>query len=161
MKKLISILLTAALVAAIPLAAAAQHDHGKKKPHGTHGKKMDHGAGHEDMMMIGEQSVAGVKGMAHLNDVREAMAKMKMKETHHFMVLFMDEASGAPIEEGTAAVRITGPDGQEGSPVRLIAMDGHFGADVVLDKQGNYTFVVGTRLPDGQTRQFEFTHMLH
>jgi hypothetical protein len=160
MKKTLATLLTAALVAALPLAAVAQHDHGTKKKmdHDTH-TQAGHSA-HDAMVMVGEQSVDGVKGMAHLNDVRAAMAKMKMKETHHFMVLFMDEASGKPIEAGTAAVKITDPTGKEGEAVRLMAMDGHFGADVVLAKPGNYTFVIGTRLADGKTRQFEFTHML-
>jgi hypothetical protein len=162
MKKIVAIVLTAALVAALPLVAAAQHDHGAKK------KKTDHSAhssagnadAHADMVVIGEQTVNGVKGEGHLNDVREAMARLKMKETHHFMVMFMD-GKGAHIEEGTAAVKITGPDGKEGSTIRLVAMDGHFGADVVLAQKGQYTFTVGTRLPDGQTRQFVFTHILH
>jgi hypothetical protein len=169
MKKIVAIVLTAALVAALPLVAAAQHDHGAKKKtdHGTHGKKADHSAhtqaaygdAHANMILIGEQTVAGVQGEAHINDIREAMARLKMKETHHFMVMFMDE-KGGHIEEGTAAVKITGPDGKESDAIRLVAMDGHFGADVVLAQKGQYTFKVGTRLPDGQTRQFEFTHAL-
>jgi hypothetical protein len=169
MKSLIAIVLTAALVAALPIVAAAQHDHGaKKSTHGTHGKKADHSAhtkadyadSHADMILIGEQSVAGVKGEAHINDVREAMARLKMKETHHFMVMFMDDKN-SHIEEGTVAVKITGPDGKESDTIRLVGMDGHFGADVVLAAKGKYIFKIGTRLPDGQTRQFEFTHQLN
>jgi hypothetical protein len=169
MNKIVAIVLTAALVAALPLAAAAQHDHGaKKSSHGTHDKKKtDHGAhssaeyadAHADMVLIGKQEVAGVQGEAHINDVREAMARLKMKETHHFMVMFMD-GKGAHIEEGTAAVKITGPEGKESDAIRLVAMDGHFGADIVLAQPGKYTFKVGSRLPDGQTRQYEFTHTL-
>lgn len=184
MTKNVVAFLAAALIAALPLTAAAQHDHGKsgkkmnhgthgKAEHGTHGKaehgkaehgthgKADEGHDHGDMIMLGDQSVAGVKGMAHLNDVKEAMAKVKMKETHHFMVLFMDETTGTPIEEGTVAVKIVAPNGKEIGPVRLVAMDGHFGADIILEQAGSYAFQVGSRLPDGQTRQFEFMHILH
>jgi uncharacterized protein involved in copper resistance len=170
MKRTFVALLTAALVAVLPLAAAAQHDHGAKKKMDQstqEKKKMDHGAhtsadyvdAHKNMVVVGAQTVKGVKGEAHLNDVREAMARLKMKETHHFMVMLMDE-KGTHIEEGTAAVKITGPEGKESDAIRLVAMDGHFGADIVLAQKGKYTFNVGTRLADGQTRQFEFTHTL-
>jgi hypothetical protein len=39
-------------------------------------------------------------------------------------------------------------------------MDGHFGADIVLPEKGKYLFKVGTKLPDGKTRQYEFGYTL-
>lgn len=106
-----------------------------------------------DMIMIGEQVVDGVKGMAHLKDVKGAMAKMGMKETHHFMMMFRGK-NGKAITTGSVAVKIKGPDGKEGPAIKLMGMEEHFGADVVLDKKGAYVFTVGTQLIDGAKRQF-------
>ncbi|MBE0599608.1 MAG: hypothetical protein IH614_20400 [Desulfuromonadales bacterium] len=162
MKRTMIALLTATLVATLPLAAMAQ-DHGshgnhdKKKEHAMH-SQADHGSAHDSMIQIGEQTIDGVEGMAHLNDIGEAMAKMKMKETHHFIMMFMGK-DGA-IETGTAAAKIVDPAGKEGEAIRLVAMDGHFGADIVLPEKGDYLFKVGTRLPDGKTRQYEFRYTL-
>jgi len=157
MKKMNAIL-TALLLVMLPMAAIAMegHDsHGKMEgmKHGEHSGMMM-GAG---MMMLGDQTVDGVKAMAHLNDVKDAMAKMGMKETHHFMVAFVD-ASGNPITEGTVAVKIEDPAGKTGDPIKLMGMEGHFGADIVLADKGKYEFKVGTKLPDGKTRQYEFEY---
>lgn len=105
------------------------------------------------MIMLGEQVVDGVKGMAHFKDVKDAMAKMGMKETHHFMMMFRDK-DGKTITTGNVAVKIKGPDGKEGPAIKLMGMEEHFGADVVLDKKGTYVFTVGTQLSDGAKRQF-------
>ena len=110
-----------------------------------------------DMIMIGEQVVDGVKGMAHLKDVKDAMAKMGMKETHHFMMMFRDK-EGKTITNGSVAVKIKGPNGKEGAAIKLIGMDKHFGADVILEQKGTYVFTVGTQLADGVKRQFEFRY---
>lgn len=120
---------------------------------------MEHG-GHGDekvaagMIMLGEQVVDGVKGMAHLKDVKAAMAKMGMKETHHFMMMFRNVKEGKVITTGSVAVKIKGPDGKEGPAIELMGMEEHFGADVVLDKKGPYVFTIGTQLSDGVKRQF-------
>jgi hypothetical protein len=98
--------------------------------------------------------------MAHLKDVRDAMAKMDMKETHHFMVMFMDTTTGEPIEQGSAALKIVSPSGKEVGTVKLMGMQGHFGADIALSEKGKYEFTVGTKLADGEKRQFEFSHTL-
>ncbi len=140
-----------------------QHGDMKTEMPMQHGD-MDHGGmGMHDsmsaaggMMMLGEQSMHGVEAMAHMKDVRAAMSKMGMKTTHHFMVMFSDEKSGDSIDKGTVAVKITDPDGKVSGPVELMGMQGHFGADVVLDKPGEYTFQVGCKLSDGQARQYEF-----
>lgn len=109
-----------------------------------------------NMLDLGSVTVKGVEGMAHLKDVRAAMAKMGMNTTHHFMVMFSDEQSGKAIETGTVAVKITRPEGTVTGPLALVGMQGHFGADVTLDKPGAYLFAVGSKLADGTSRQFEF-----
>jgi len=141
------LIVAALLIFALPLTAAAKsHD-----KHG-HGHKHDDHAG---MVMLGEQTVDGIKAMAHLDDVKAAMAKVGMKETHHFMVAFVD-ASGNQVTEGTAAVKIVDPSGKESAPIKLVGMEGHFGADILLSAKGKYAFKLGTKLPDGKTRQYEF-----
>ncbi len=127
-------------------------------------KSMDHGSrahGGMDMeggmIMLGDSVEEGVKAMAHLKDVSAAMAKMGMKQSHHFMVMFVDEATGEALNEGAVAVKLIDPAGQEGEAVRLMGMQGHFGADVALDQSGTYGFKVGTKLADGIRRTFEFS----
>jgi hypothetical protein len=140
-------------------------EHGKKMKGMEHGSMegMEH-AGmkmDENTIMLGEEVEHGVKAMGHVKDVSEAMAEMGMEQTHHFAVMFMDTETGEPIEEGTVAVKIEQPNGQEIGPVKLMGMQGHFGADITLSEKGRYTFIVGTKLPDGEKRQFEFAHSLH
>lgn len=130
-------------------------DHGDMKHEG-----MEHGSGMSmggDMIMLKDQEVDGVMGSAHLMDVKEKMAKYNMPQTHHFMVGFMDN-KGDEIKEGTVAIKITGPDGKESDPIKLMAMDGMFGSDVTLDKPGMYHIMVGTKLADGQKRTFMYMY---
>ena len=180
MKRKLTLVLAVLFALATPIAATAMsheksehdmHDKMKHEGHGDHGsKEMDH-SGHDhgahdgmamegDMVMLGDATASGVKAMAHLKDVSEAMSKMGMETTHHIMVMFADTASGKPIEEGVAAVKITGPDGKTGAPIKLMGMQGHFGADVTLAQKGEYTFEVGTKLKDGEKRQFTFNYTL-
>lgn len=157
MKKLTITLISMLVLAAAP-ALAMKHEHG------SHGQM--HGTGHGDhagmqmeagMAMLGDQTVDGVKAMAHVKDVKAAMAKMGMKVTHHFMVAFVG-MDGKQITEGTVAVKIKAPGGKESDPLALPGMQGHFGADVVLTEKGSYEFKVGTKLPDGAVRQYEFKY---
>jgi hypothetical protein len=168
MKRKMIVLFAALFALAAPLTAFAAMEHGdhgeKEKMDHAQMKDMKHGEhdgmGMEgDMVMLGEQTEGGVKAMAHLNDVREAMAKVGMKETHHFMVAFVDD-SGEQVTEGTVAVKIKDPAGNETGPVKLMGMEGHFGADIVLEEAGKYEFMVGTKLKDGQTRQYHFEHIV-
>lgn len=173
-------LVIAVVALTMPLTAvAAEHkmedmDHQAGKDHGKMDMKdMDHGEMKHDSMkgmdhggmkmddntfMLGEQSVEGVKAMAHLKDVQAAMAKMGMKETHHFAVMLADAKKGETIESGTVALKVVSPSGKEGSAVKLMGMQGHFGADIALAEKGEYYFKVGTMLSDGQKRQFEFEY---
>lgn len=146
-------------------AMAATNEHGAAP--GGHEMPVGHdmSMGHEmamdqQMIMLGDKVVEGVKAEAHLNDVKEAMAKMGMKETHHLMVLFQEAETGKAVETGTAALKITGPDKVESAAIPLMGMGGHFGADIVLGAPGMYEFKIGTKLADGKTRQFEFSYEL-
>lgn len=152
------------LVAIVPVGTFAM-SHGQSATTESNQKKHQQG-GHaalsaDDLMYIlGEESSNGVRGMAHLNDVRETMAKMHLAMTHHFMIAFVDEKTGEQIETGKAALKIKGPDGETSEPVELVGMQGHFGADIKLDQPGQYQFMVGTVLPDGVKRAFDFRYDL-
>lgn len=182
MKSRLSLLFATLLVFSLPLGAGAmshsKHEgHGaaktekteKKSKHQHHHEEADakktsaadaHAAmaAHGDMFDLGSGAEKGVKASAHLSDVAEEMAKVGMPHTHHFMVMFMDEKSGEPIEQGTVAVKVRNPAGEESAPMRLEGMDGHFGVDLILDQKGTYEFAVGTSLIDGVKRQYEFKY---
>ena len=163
MKSRRSLLFAALLVFSLPLGVQAM-SHSEHEGHGTttteKAENMDaHGAAamHADMFDLGSVSEKGVKANAHLNDGVETMAKAGQPHTHHFMIMFMDEKSGEPVEEGTVAVKIRNPAGEESAPLRLEGMDGHFGADIILEQKGAYEFSVGTALTDGVKRQYQFS----
>ncbi|NIQ98364.1 MAG: hypothetical protein GWO11_07970 [Desulfuromonadales bacterium] len=167
MKKLSAILATLTLLA-LPFSAVAM-SHGKSEgmKHGSmekmdHGSKkgMDHGKMMKDknMIMLGKQTQDGVKGMAHMKDVGKKMAEMGMDATHHFMMMFEDAQKDKAIEEGLVAVKVTTPAGKTRKPVKLMGMEGHFGADVSLKEKGTYKFEVGTKLKDGQKRTYTFDY---
>ena len=138
-------------------------DHGKKESMSHDMKKMDHGKkmDHDSMnmggkmIMLQDHEVEGVMGSAHMMDVKEKMAEHGMSMTHHIMVGFMD-TEGNPVDKGSAAVKIESPDGIVSKPVKMIGMDGSFGADINLDQKGMYHFKVGTKLADGQKRTFHY-----
>lgn len=124
--------------------------------HGGHGAA-GHAAMEDGMVMLGEQTVDGVKAVATIKDVRDVMAKAGMKETHHLQILFTD-AKGKTVTSGTVAVKMTSPAGGDVGPLALAGMDGHFGVDLTLAAPGAYRLAVGTKLADGVKRQFEFTY---
>jgi hypothetical protein len=114
-------------------------------------------------IMLGEQTVEGVKGKANLKDVGAMMAKMGQKENYHFMIIFSDAKTGTAIEQGTVAVKVIDPKtGQAGEAIALMGMgagaSSHFGADITLPSKGDYQFQVGTKLADGTKRQFAFRY---
>ena len=67
------------LLAPIYVFAAPTGEGSQEKMQGM--ESMGHGdeKAAAGMIMLGEQVVDGVKGMAHLKDVKDAMAKMGMK----------------------------------------------------------------------------------
>ena len=153
MKKQLFIVCLLTLLALPGIVFAANHEH---SGHGTKTK----GDMHKGMLTVGEQTVDGVKAIVYLNDVKATMAKMGMKETHHLMIHLYNAKDGKTLEEGVVAVKITGPDGKEGGAIKMIGMDAHFGADIVIDRKGVYLFTAGTQLKDGVKRQFELKYEL-
>ena len=155
------IMALAAVFLCLPFANAFAMDHEGM----DHGKmeKMEHTGMNTagEMYMLGDVVVDGVKAMAHVKDVHEAMSKMGMDVTHHFMVMFVDTKTGDPINSGTVALKIESPSGQETGPFKLMGMQGHFGVDITLKEKGKYEFKVGSKLADNQTRQFEFEYQNH
>ena len=103
-----SVIIAAALFAvSAPIAsfAAMEHDHGSMPmEHGS--MKKEHGGG---MMSMGkaahEAVVEGVKASFVVIDNREMMKEMKMKESHHIMVMFTEPKSGKQLTEGEVTVR--------------------------------------------------------
>ena len=151
-----TILVTIAPINALSMSHGQKdtHLHAQDKAHEQSG----HGAMASEglMYIVGDVTVSGVKGMAHLEDVREAMAKMNLPTTHHFMIAFVDEKTGEQIDNGKVALKIKDPDGDVSKPVELVGMQDHFGADIVLQHSGEYEFMVGTELTDGAKRTFDF-----
>ncbi len=171
MRKLMNLVVATLLVGALPLGAAAmdhqQHggsmDMNGKQQHGSMNMEgMDHGGMSmgQGAVMLGKQTVEGVTASAHLYDIGQATANSGMKASHHFMVGFVDAASGKPMEDGTVAVKVAGPEGYQAGPVQLMPMGGELGANLTLPEKGAYEFAVGSKLADGKTRQFKFSYLL-
>jgi hypothetical protein len=137
-------------------AMSHSHDSSHEEHSSMHHGEHDGMSAEGGMFIIGEMTSKGVKGMAHLKDVRDAMQKMGLKKTHHFMIAFVDEETGEQIESGKVALKLQDPDAKVYDPIELVGMDGHFGADIVLDMKGEYHFKLGTQLEDGTKRKYHF-----
>jgi len=107
-----------------------------------------------DFVEIGKDTqngiVATVKVKTYDENTKATMAKMGMNATHHVMVFFTDEKSGDAVKSGTAAIKVKGEDAK---PTMLMQMGTGFGADVSV-VEGMSTFEIGTKLEDGEKRQF-------
>jgi hypothetical protein len=143
----------------------AGHDMSGAMNHGdmNHGdmqqmEGMEHGQG--GMIVLGEEVQNGVKAMFHLMTIDPKVMPAGNKITHHLMVMFNDTATGKTIGSGTVAVKVESPEGKEAAPVKLMGMQGHFGADVNLDKPGIWHFRIATKLADGKVRQFHSHHVV-
>ncbi|MEZ4599354.1 MAG: hypothetical protein R2940_06155 [Syntrophotaleaceae bacterium] len=119
---------------------------------------MEHGQ--PGMIMLGEEIKDGIKAMFHLMPVDRSALPPGDGTTHHLMVMLNDAATGQTIDKGTVAVKITSPDGKESAPVRMVGMQGHFGADVGLDKVGTWHFRMAAKPADGKVRQFHSHHVV-
>ena len=78
--------------------------------------------------------------------------------THHIMVFFTKADSGEPITEGKVALKIKGED-TVSKPMLMMQMGEGFGTDLRIEK-GHYELEVGTKMQDGEKRQFEFHYMV-
>lgn len=143
MKKLV-LIFSALLALAAPAAFAMEHG-----GHGGHGA-----AAHEEV-------VNGVKATFMVQTMADAMKAMGMempkgvKETHHISVMFKDAKTGKPITGGEVMLKVQGPDKSEQTK-ELMAMQGHFGADVTLAKKGKYGIMSKFKLTDGKVRTAKF-----
>ncbi len=113
------------------------------------------------MIELGSATENGVEALAEMKDISKAMSQMGMDATHHFMVMFVDTKNFEPIEEGVVALKITSPSGETGGAIKLMGMHGGYGADISLKEKGIYKFQVGTKLADGEKRQFDFEYNNH
>lgn len=151
--KVFLFLLTAVLLSPVFSSASSAMDHSKMDH-----SKMNH-AGMDasgQMVDLGSVTENGVEALAEMKDISKAMAQMGMEATHHFMVMFVDTQKYEPIEEGVVALKITSPSGVTSGAIKLMGMHGGYGADIALKEKGTYTFQVGTKLTDGEKRQFQF-----
>lgn len=118
---------------------------------------------HDAMQLLGECVRSGVKARATIKSYdREAIRAMKdmgMEGTHHLMVFFSNSENGMGITDGLVAVKIKAERDKEPKPLKLMPMAEGFGADIVLPANGEYEFVIGSKLKDGKRRQFEFFYL--
>ncbi len=146
--------------------AAEMKQHGDMA-HDDKGKHMGHGMSSDDASFVefGKSSVDGVKATAKIKTYDAAtlatMAKAGVTGTHHVMIFFNDEKAGAEIGSGMVALKAKGPGGTTSEPAMLMFMGKGFGGDVTLKKGEMYTFEVGTKLEDGNKRQFNFDYHNH
>ena len=158
-------LIAYAILSLLTLPMAVTPTHSAENHHSGHSMK-EHGAmpiPRTKTIMLGEETVDGVKAIARLNDVGAMMAQMGQKENFHIMIMFSDAKTGAAIEQGIVAVKIVDPKtGQAGEAIALMGMgagaSSHFGADVTLPTKGDYQFQVGSKLADSTKRQFAFKY---
>lgn len=134
------------LVFCLPIPAFAAMDHA------SHGGKVAH-----------EEVVSGVKAtfsMSRIDDDLRGKGLTRpqgMKQTHHLAAAFADVAGGKPLTKGLVAIRVQGP-GQDGKPLELAGMDGHFGIDLDLSRPGSYMILCRFALDDGKKRQVMFRY---
>ena len=128
------------------IAAAEMKGHEGMHGNGSH-------EGHGGMMKMGDKIFTGKigpwEGEARLIDMKGQMEKakasgMKMEgamKSHHIALELSDPKTKKPVTEGKGSVTVTGP-GKKAVKTDLMAMSGHFGADIDLPKPGKYTFKV-------------------
>ena len=159
MKRLTFTMMALIIAMAMPMVAIAM-DHGSHDKEMS--KEMDHDMhkGHDmaaegaDFVEIGKDTQDGVvvtvKVKAYDEKTRATMETMGMNATHHVMVFFADEKTGAAVASGKAALKVKGEDAK---PAMLMQMGTGFGSDVSV-ADGMSTFEIGTKLEDGKKRQF-------
>ena len=131
----------------MPGMSGEKHMEGHGSMSGMHGESKMEGHG---MMSMGDKVFEGKAGPwkveARLVDMKAQMAKSKvsekmmakMKHTHH-LAFSLEDADAKHVTEGKGTVTVTGPDNKTVTS-DLTGMQGHFGADITLDKPGKYEF---------------------
>jgi hypothetical protein len=145
----------------MPMIATAAMDHGSQDKEMAGDMKHDMSAMEGGFVEIGKDTqngvVATIKLKTYDDKTLASMKKMGMDATHHVMIFFADEKSGDEIAGGKVALKVKG---QDAKPTMMMLMGKGFGADVSLSGMV-ITFDIGTKLEDGQKRQFsiEFHNM--
>lgn len=140
------LLIVMGLVLCLPIAAFAAMDHA------SHGGKGAH-----------EEVVSGVKASFSITRIDDELRAKGltpppgMKQTHHLAAAFTDVASRKSLSKGLVAIRVQGP-GQDGKPLELTGMDGHFGIDLDLSRPGSYMIQCRFLLEDGVKRLAMFRY---
>ena len=145
-KRYLAVFAAAMLVLAVSgPAPAGEKGHGSMS--GTHGGSTTQGQG---MMKMGDKVFEGKigawKAEARLVDMKAQMEKSKvsekmtakMKHTHH-LAFSLDDAGANHVTEGKGTVTVTGTDKKQ-AKYELMAMEGHFGSVITLDKTGMSAF---------------------
>ena len=141
--------ISALMILAAPGAFAADH-----AGHDMKGHAAMSGAAHEEV-------VDGIKATFTVQTMADAMKDMGMampkgvKETHHISLNLKDVKSGKAVTEGEAKLKVQGPDKPDQTK-EMMAMHGHFGADLVMVKKGKYGVMCKFKTPDGKVRQAKF-----
>lgn len=140
---LILIIAGAFILAAALQSFAAETGHGHAQQKMDHGSSQMSGAMHKSHagIKIHESQVQGHQMVYHLIDMREKMKAMKnmpdMTQTHHLMVYIKDK-DGNVLEGAKVGYLIEGPEKQI-QKAMCMGMGKGFGADVELNRKGNYT----------------------
>lgn len=153
--KRIVLTVAAVLALAVPPAFAAEHS-----GHGGHSGGMTHSgaAAHEEV-------TDGVKATFNVKTIKEAMQDMGMelpkgvKETHHISLKLVDTKTGKAITSGEAKLKLIAPDKSE-QVKDMLAMHGHFGADMVMTAKGKYGILGKFKTPDGKVRSAKFWYQV-
>ena len=125
---------------------AMKMEHAKEMSHDMH---KGHAMGGDDFVEIGKDTQNGVVATVKVKTYDDKTVAM-IGATHHVMVFFADEKSGEALGGGKAALKVKE---QGGKPAMLMQMGEGYGADVKLEGMMN-TFEIGTKLEDGEKRQF-------
>lgn len=108
---------------------------------------------------MGEKIFDGRTG-PWLSEARLVDPKEQVEGTHHFAFYVARLRPKTPIliRDGRGTVTVTGPDGKTVTK-NLTRMDGHFGADIALNKPGEYRFTVAVEA-EGAKGTTTFAHAI-
>lgn len=150
--KTLVLTMIAAFALAAPTAFAAEH--------GGHSSVMTHsGVG------VHEEVTDGIRATFSVKTIKEAMQDMGMelpkgvKETHHVSLKLVEVKTGKQITGGEAKLKVIAPDKSE-QVKDMMAMHGHFGADVTMTAKGKYGILSRFKAPDGKVRNAKFWYQL-
>lgn len=135
----VAICIAAMTLMALPTFASSAEHQGHGDMPGMQGMKMG------DKVYSGK--IGPWTGEASIKDMKASMEASGMKShgammnSHHVSIVIADPKTKALLAEGKGTVTVTGPDKGKAATA-LMAMQGHFGADINLPKPGKYAIAV-------------------